>query len=138
MPRPHRKFFSLRRTGNNRWLLNFASRFGIILLKPLACELESPAIFPYRAHHVVWCAVGHFRLDFQGNLYFGTYQPDQVGNHLVRNASGVATNAGRGQGSQFREIVSAGGRQKETPMPLTGPGTPRRRWGNEIMMSWFP
>src|SRR5262249_40896483 len=57
--------------------------------KPLRIKSQGPCILGYYPNDVVRDAFGYARLDLQRDLYIGTYQPGEMGEHLVCYAARV-------------------------------------------------
>ncbi len=67
----------------------------LLLLEPLAVELQRPAVFRHSPHKLVRRPVREPRLDFDRHRYLGPHLAREVGDHLFGDPSGVASDARR-------------------------------------------
>ena len=77
----------------------------LLLLEPLARELQRPAVLGDRPHDVIRRAGGDLGLDLERHRHLRADQAGQMRDHLVGDAAGVAADTGGVEGDRAVETL---------------------------------
>lgn len=78
-----------RRLKRRCWCRPAVSTCWLLVLEPLALELQRLPVLGHDAHHVLGHAVRDLRLDLEGDADAGADEPREMGDDLLGDAAGV-------------------------------------------------